>query len=126
MHTLRALYRGQEALYGADSGLDPVAHLHTFTATEGCGHELVVIREREQQLDIALALDEALLQRLCARAPADVLGDDSLADAKLTEKARLETIEFREDQLASLCRQRMVAGFCPKRRPNPHLRWPVS
>lgn len=81
MHTLRALYRGLEALYGADSGLDPVAHLHTFTAAEGCGHEVVVIRESEQNLDIALALDKALLQRLCARPPAEVLGDDALADA---------------------------------------------
>jgi len=80
MRTLRALYRGLEALYGADSGLDPVAHLHTFTAREDCGHELVVVREDDGFVDIALALDADLLGRVEARPPAEVLTDDALAD----------------------------------------------
>ena len=81
MEILRALYRGLEGLYGADSGVDPAAHVHTFAAGEGQGQELVLIREDGGYVDVALALDGALLERLEARAPEEVLGDDALADA---------------------------------------------
>lgn len=81
MRTLRALYRGLEALYGADTGLDPASHVHVFAAAEGCGQEAVFIREDDEGLEVGLALDRELLARLEARPPAEVLADDGLADA---------------------------------------------
>ncbi|MBK7825510.1 hypothetical protein [Nannocystis sp.] len=79
MRALRGLYRGLEALNGADSGVDPVAFLVPFTGS-GPREELVVVRESEDGVEIALALAEHALERLERRPHASVLGDAALAD----------------------------------------------
>lgn len=82
MKTLRALYRGLEALYAADTGIDPADHVHLFQAREGQGRELLVIREDEAgDLEVALALDGAALDRLESRGAAAALDDAGLGDA---------------------------------------------
>ncbi|HRI07696.1 MAG TPA: hypothetical protein PKW35_07760 [Nannocystaceae bacterium] len=82
MKILRGLYRGLEALYGAESGLDPADHLHVFAAGEGRGREVVVVREAEDgALEIALAIDGAAIERLEASTPEAVLDDACLGDA---------------------------------------------
>lgn len=82
MKTLRALYRGLEALYGAETGIDPADHVHLFQAREGQGREVLVIREDEVgDLEVALAIDGAALGRLEARGSAQALGEAGLADA---------------------------------------------
>ena len=79
MRTLRGLYRGLEALYGADSGVDPVDFLVPFTAS-GAADELVLVREGASgEVEIALALAERALDRLEANHAA-VLADAALAD----------------------------------------------
>jgi hypothetical protein len=82
MRTLRGLYRGLEALYGADSGVDPVDFLVPFTAadTPGTAEELVLVREDDDGVEIGLALATRALDRLEARCHAWVLGDAALAD----------------------------------------------
>lgn len=79
MRALRGLYRGLEALNGADSGVDPVAFLVPFTGN-GPREELVVVRESEDGVEIALVLAEHALERLERRPHASVLGDAALAD----------------------------------------------
>ena len=77
---LRALYRGLEALYDADSGVDPVDFLHRLPP--GQHRELVLFREQEDgALEIALCLDDATLARVEASPPAQVLADEALHDA---------------------------------------------
>jgi hypothetical protein len=82
MRTLRGLYRGLEALYGADSGVDPVDFLVPFTAADSAdaADELVVVREAEDGLEIGLALATRVLERLEAQGHAHVLADAALAD----------------------------------------------
>lgn len=77
MRALRGLYRGLEALNGADSGVDPVAFLVPFTPN-GSGDELVLVRESDTGVEIALALAEPTLERL--ERGANILGDAALAD----------------------------------------------
>ena len=79
MRALRGLYRGLEALNGADSGVDPVAFLVPFTGN-GPREELVVVRESEDGVEIALVLAEHALERLERRPRVSVLGDAALAD----------------------------------------------
>ncbi|MCB9567855.1 MAG: hypothetical protein H6710_11715 [Myxococcales bacterium] len=82
MRTLRGLYRGLEALYGADTGVDPASHLHLFAAAEGRGQEALFVREADDgELEVGLAIDRELLARVEARAPDEVLADGALADA---------------------------------------------
>lgn len=79
MRTLRGLYRGLEALYGADSGVDPVDFLVPFTATDSA-EELVVVREHDEGIEIGLALAARVLERLEAQGHDHVLADAALAD----------------------------------------------
>lgn len=82
MNTLRGLYRGLEALYGAESGIDPVDFLVRFDAAPGQGQELLLLREDDDGgLEIGLYLDDATLARLEARPPPQVLADAALPDA---------------------------------------------
>lgn len=77
---LRALYHGLEALYGADSGIDPVDFLHPLP--RGPRQELVLFRENDDgSLEIGLCLDDATLARLEARPAPQVLADAALPDA---------------------------------------------
>ena len=81
MRTIRALYRGLEALYG-DSGVDPVDHIELFEAADGRGRELVVLREADDgELEVTMALDRRAVERLEAQGPAEALGDAALGDA---------------------------------------------
>ncbi|MBL9101896.1 MAG: hypothetical protein JNL82_13115 [Myxococcales bacterium] len=78
MNTLRRLYRGLEAVNGADTGVDPVDFL---VPVDGPGdrQELVLVREADDgALEIALAVEHSALDRL-ERCPS-VLGDAALAD----------------------------------------------
>ena len=81
MNTLRGLFRGLEALYGVDSGVDPVDFLIPYEAAPGAGQELLLLREGDDGLEIGLCLDDATLARLEARAPPQVLADAFLPDA---------------------------------------------
>ena len=76
MKALRGLYRGLEALNGADSGIDPVAFLVPFTP-RGAGDELVLVRESDAGVEIALALAEPALAHL--EHTTNILGDAALA-----------------------------------------------
>ena len=76
MRALRGLYRGLEAVNGADSGIDPVAFLVPFTP-RGAGDELVLVRESESGVEIALALAEPALAHL--EHSSNLLGDAALA-----------------------------------------------
>lgn len=79
MNTLRRLYRGLEAVNGADSGVDPVDFLVAVDRGPDGRQELVLVREADDgALEIALALEHAALDRL-ERCPS-VLGDAALAD----------------------------------------------
>lgn len=77
MRALRGLYRGLEALNGADSGIDPAAFLVPFTP-HGARDELVLVRESDTGVEIALALAEPTLARL--EHTTNILGDAALAD----------------------------------------------
>lgn len=83
MKALRGLYRGLEALYGAESGIDPVDFL--LPCPPGADHgqqEVVLLREAEDGgLEIGVCLDEPTLARLEARSPPEVLDDAALPDA---------------------------------------------
>ena len=81
MNTLRGLFRGLEALYGVDSGVDPVDFLIPYEAAPGAGQELLLLREDDEGLEIGLCLDDATLARLEARPPLQVLADAALPDA---------------------------------------------
>lgn len=81
MNALRGLYRGLEALYGAESGIDPVDFLVPYEAAPGAGQELLLLREDEDGLEIGLCLDDATLARLEARPPQQTLADAALPDA---------------------------------------------
>ena len=61
MSALRGLYRGLEALYGADSGVDPLDYLVPFRSS-GEHRELVLVRESEDGVEIGLALAEGALE----------------------------------------------------------------
>ena len=109
-----ALYRGLEALYQLDSGLDPgdVLHLVARDGTEDGAQELLLLREADDgDLEVALVLDRALLARVERRA--DALG----RDAALLDDALADTLPVLEG-LSHLCyvaeaarRERPVSGL---------------
>lgn len=75
---LSRLFRGIEALYGADSGLDPDALL---VPSEAGVREQLLLRETDDgALEVGLALDEDTL-----RAVQDADVHDALSDARLGE-----------------------------------------
>lgn len=75
---LSRLFRGIEALYGADSGLDPDALL---VPSEAGVREQLLLRETDDgELEVGLALDEETL-----RAVQDADVHDALSDARLGE-----------------------------------------
>lgn len=80
MIALRGLYRGLEALYGADSGVDPLDYLVPFHQGTGEHSELVLVRESDDGVEIALALAEGALASLEGRPHDSVLDDAALAD----------------------------------------------
>lgn len=77
--TLAKMYRGLEALYQTDSGLDPRDLLQRHDGPFGGAQEMVLLREADDgALEVALVLDDAVLARLDAEALAD---DARLGDA---------------------------------------------
>jgi hypothetical protein len=78
---LARLYRGIEALYGIDTGIDPHDVLLPFDAEVGT-NEMLLLREADDgALEVGLMIDEHVL-RCVQDADADaVLGDDALAHA---------------------------------------------
>lgn len=80
MNTLRRLYRGLEAVNGADSGVDPVDFLVAVDRGEAAPQqELVLVREADDgAVEIALALEHTALDRL--ESCSSVLADAALAD----------------------------------------------
>ena len=80
MNTLRRLYRGLEAVNGADSGVDPVDFLVPVDRGPGASQqELVLVREADDgAVEIALALEHSALDRL--EACPSALADAALAD----------------------------------------------
>jgi len=80
MSALRGLYRGLEALYGADSGVDPVDYLVPYPGS-GEQTEMVLVREAEDGgVEIGLALADRALESLEGRPHDSLLGDAALAD----------------------------------------------
>lgn len=78
---LSRLFRGLEALYGADSGLDPHALLVTLPQGDHDVRERVLLREAEDgALELGLALDERTLRSLESADGAALLSDDGLGE----------------------------------------------
>lgn len=78
MNTLRGLYRGLEAMNGADSGVDPADYVVAVDHSSD-QQELVLVREAEDgAVEIALALEHSALDRL--EACPSALADAALAD----------------------------------------------
>ena len=69
--TLARLFRGLEALYQPDSGLDPRDHVRLLDGAIDGAQELLLLRESAGELEVALLLDRALLHRLDAAALLD-------------------------------------------------------
>jgi hypothetical protein len=77
---LSRLFRGLEALYGADSGLDPHALLVPIDAKHDGIRERVFLREAEDgALELGLALDHDTLRSLESSDARALLSDDALA-----------------------------------------------
>jgi hypothetical protein len=75
---LSRLFRGLEALYGADSGLDPHELLVPITGN-GDVRERVLLREAEDgALELGLALDHDTLRSLESSDSKTLLSDDAL------------------------------------------------
>lgn len=80
MKILRGLFRGLEALYGTECGIDPVDYLLPYHAEQNHSQELVFFHEAEHGiLEIGLALDEQVLRQLEANTPKNTLADASLS-----------------------------------------------
>jgi len=78
MNILRGLYRGLEAMNGADSGVDPADYVVAVDHSSD-QQELVLVREAEDgAVEIALALEHSALDRL--EACPSALADAALAD----------------------------------------------
>lgn len=77
---LSRLFRGIEALYGADSGLDPEALLVPYAEQDGI-RELLLLRETEDgELEVGLAFDPETLRAVEASSVHEALSDDRLGD----------------------------------------------
>ncbi len=82
MNTLTLLFRGLEALYGVETGIDPLAHVITYRGSVQGRRELVLVRDADDgAIEIGLALDEHLLERLDVDGPERLLSNEHLADA---------------------------------------------
>lgn len=77
---LRRLYRGLEALYQIDTGLDPHSVVVRRPASPG-PRETLLLRQADDALEVALVFDEQMLSRVEATADDRVLADEHLGDA---------------------------------------------
>lgn len=78
---LRRLFRGIEALYELDSGIDPESLVVRMESTATGARELLVFREADGALEVALALDQTTLERFQASAMDESLGDAGLGES---------------------------------------------
>lgn len=80
---LSRLYRGLEALYQTDTGLDPHALTIPFSreADDAPREQLLLREDHTGSLEVGLMLDEDLLARLADEGPEALLDDARLADA---------------------------------------------
>lgn len=75
---LQRLYRGFEALYQTDTGLDPHAVVLPYAGSDR-QREVLLLREADDGvLEVALALDRQLLRRLESNELEHALGDEGL------------------------------------------------
>lgn len=78
---LRRLYRGLEALYQTDTGVDPEQLVVRRPSRHGAREELLLREAEDGDLEVALVLDEQVLQRFEARGAERALDDEHLGDA---------------------------------------------
>jgi len=79
---LSRLFRGLEALYELDSGLDPESLLVPIESSAEGIRELLLFRETDDgALEVALAIDEHTLHRFETKGVDEALGDDGLGHA---------------------------------------------
>jgi hypothetical protein len=78
---LHRLYRGLEALYQTDTGVDPEALVVRRAADDGTQEQLLLREADDGDLEVALCLDEQVLRRFEARGAARALSDEHLGDA---------------------------------------------
>jgi hypothetical protein len=75
---LRALFRGLEALYGTQTGIDPHTLLVPYEAQEDEAREILFLREDDEGLEVGLALDQNTLEHLESTPAQHLLGDERL------------------------------------------------
>lgn len=78
---LRRLYRGLEALYQTDTGVDPELLVVRRASGEGAREQLLLREAEDGDLEVALVLDEQVLRRFEARGAERALCDEHLGDA---------------------------------------------
>lgn len=79
--SLRRLYRGLEALYQTETGVDPEQLVVRRPPSPHGAREQLLLREADDgELEVALVLDEQLLQRFESRAE-QAFADEHLGDA---------------------------------------------
>ncbi len=78
---VRRIYRGLEALYQTDTGVDPETMLVRGRCTGGA-RELLLLREADDGVvEASLVLDDRLLRRLESRVVERAFADENLGDA---------------------------------------------
>lgn len=79
---LRRLYRGLEALYQTQTGVDPEAMVVRQPSAPGGARERLLLREADDgDVEVALCLDAQLLARFEAKATERAFADEHLGDA---------------------------------------------
>lgn len=78
---LRRLYRGLEALYQTETGVDPEQLVVRRASGEGAREQLLLREAEDGDLEVALCLDEQVLRRFEARGAERALADEHLGDA---------------------------------------------
>ncbi len=76
---LRRLFRGLEALYQTETGLDPVSVMHR--ASDGVTRETLLLRETDDALEVGLVFADQTLEHLERRTVDYALSDAGLGDA---------------------------------------------
>lgn len=105
---LRRLYRGLEALYQTDTGVDPEALVVRRPSTEHGAREQLLLRESDDgDLEVALVFDEALLARFEATAAERAFADEHLGDALPVVEGLSHLVYLAE----AARRQRPVSGL---------------
>lgn len=77
---LRALFRGLEALYQTETGLDPHTLLLPYAAETDQVREVLFLREDDEGLEVGLALDRTVLEQLESTPAHHVLEDERLGE----------------------------------------------